>query len=156
MFLRRNIALAVAPLALAAAFSGCAQNSASSTAAQASAAAVLDRAPASPNDGGRVYTQNCASCHMADGNGVMGLFPPLDGNPLVVGDPAHTIAIVKYGMSGRIAVDGHGYNGTMPRWGQLISDQDIAAVVSYIRISWHNRAGPVSTADVRAVPPVVR
>lgn len=80
-----------------------------------------------------------------------GAFPPLAGNPIVTGNPVAVIAIVKHGMGGKVVVNGTAYSGIMPPWGGLISDDDIAAVVTYIRSSWHNRAPPVSLADVRAV-----
>jgi mono/diheme cytochrome c family protein len=119
--------------------------------AQRSATIVAGNYPASANDGGRVYAANCASCHQADGRGVPGLFPPLASNPDVTGPSHRAIAAVKLGMRGKISANGDRYNGTMPRWGQMISDDDIAAVVTYIRTSWGNRADAVSPADVRAV-----
>lgn len=111
-------------------------------------AAIVRINPASANDGGRIYIKNCSSCHQADGRGVPGAFPPLAGNPLVVGNPLHTIAIVKFGVSGKTRIEGTDYNGTMPAWGQLISDQDIASVVSYIRAAWNNDAKAVTLGDV--------
>jgi len=120
----------------------------------AAAAQAVERAaiariePASANDGGRVYVKNCSSCHQIDGRGVPGAFPPLAGNPLVVGDPLRTIAIVKFGVSGKMHVENGYFDGTMPAWGQLISDDDIAAVVSYIRAAWHNDAKPVTLGEV--------
>ena len=140
-------------LALALALAACARPG-NGAAAQASAAAeAVARNPASANDGMRLYATNCASCHQSDGRGVPGAFPPLAGNPFVLGVPDRVIAVVKYGTSGKRYVNGERYDGTMPRWGQMISDVDIAAVVTYIRTSWQNRAGAVSLADVRAVSP---
>jgi len=111
-------------------------------------AAIAQINPASANDGGRVYIKNCSSCHQADGRGVPGAFPPLAGNGLVTGNPLRTISIVKFGFSGKTRVKGSDYNGTMPAWGQLISDEDIASVVSYIRGAWNNDAKPVTLSDV--------
>jgi mono/diheme cytochrome c family protein len=113
-------------------------------------AAIVRINPASANDGGRIYIKNCSSCHQADGRGVPGAFPPLAGNPVVTGNPLRTIAIVKFGFSGKTLVEGGAYNGTMPAWGQLISDDDIASVVSYIRAAWHNDSKPVTLGDVAA------
>jgi mono/diheme cytochrome c family protein len=111
-------------------------------------AAIVQINPASANDGGRIYIKNCSSCHQADGRGVPGAFPPLAGNPLVTGNPLRTITIVKFGVSGKTRVEGGDYNGTMPAWGQLITDDDIASVVSYIRAAWNNDAKPVTLGDV--------
>lgn len=113
--------------------------------------AVLRMNPASANDGARVYIKNCSSCHQVDGAGVPGAFPPLADNPQVTGSPADVISIVKLGTRGRMRVGGMDYNGTMPAWGQLISDDDIAAVVTYIRTAWRNRATAVTLADVQAI-----
>ncbi|MBV8434672.1 MAG: c-type cytochrome [Candidatus Eremiobacteraeota bacterium] len=117
----------------------------------ASRAAVLRVNPASANDGARVYIKNCSSCHQLDGAGVAGAFPPLADNPQVVGNPHDVISVVKLGTRGKLVVAGINYNGTMPAWGQMISDTDIAAVVTYIRTAWRNRATPVTLADVEAV-----
>ncbi len=143
--------LAVAALALLVAISGCGRGRTSEAASQgpSAQASILRANPASANDGGRVYVTNCSSCHQVDGQGIESEFPPLDRNPVVNGDASTVIEIVKLGMSGKLIVDGIGYDGTMPAWGQLLSDQQIAAVVSYIRTAWHNTAGPVSLGDVQ-------
>ncbi len=138
-------------------------NSSSSTASsapQSSAAAspagspmaATSAAPAAANAAGAsVYNTNCASCHQATGEGVAGAFPPLAGNPTVMGPKAKVIHIVKYGLQGAIVVKGKSYNGMMPPWGTTLSNADIAAVISYVRSSWGNSASPVTVADVKAV-----
>jgi mono/diheme cytochrome c family protein len=139
-------------LALLAAITACAKQRSSQTLSQTASAhaSILRANPASANDGGRVYVTNCSSCHQLNGQGLPGEFPPLDRNPVVTGDASTVIIIVKLGMSGKRYINGVEYDGTMPAWGQLLSDQDIAAVVSYIRTTWHNFAAPVSVADVQA------
>ena len=93
----------------------------------------------------------CSSCHQADGKGVPGAFPPLAGNPVVTGNPVAVIAIVKSGIGGTVSVDGNAYSGIMPAWGGLLSDDEIAAAITYIRSSWHNGAPGVSAAQVSAI-----
>jgi mono/diheme cytochrome c family protein len=122
-----------------------------SSGASGSASAAIAQNPASASDGAVVYITNCSSCHQTNGEGVPGAFPPLAGNPTVTGNPVAVIAIVKHGIGGKIVVNASAYSGIMPPWEGLISDDDIAAVVTYIRSSWHNRASPVSLANVRAV-----
>jgi len=140
-----RIACALALMLLAA----CAK---SSNGASASASASAEAAnPASASDGAVVYTANCSSCHQADGAGVSGAFPPLAGNPVVTGNPTAVIAIVKNGLDGKVVANGHAYSGIMPRWGGVLSDEQIASAITYIRSSWHNRAAGVSVAQVRAV-----
>jgi mono/diheme cytochrome c family protein len=136
-------------LALALAIAGCAKSSHGPTAATVSAAAAKN--PASASDGAVVYLANCSSCHQTNGEGVPGAFPPLAGNPIVTGNPAAVVAIVKDGLDGRIVVNGQAYSGIMPRWKGLISDEQIAAVATYIRTSWRNHAPGVSVSDVQSV-----
>ena len=106
---------------------------------------------AAANDGGKVYQTNCSSCHQANGQGVAGTVPPLAGNPVVTGDATKVIHIIKYGLNGKIDVNGKSYNGQMPAWSPNLSDGDIASVITYIRSSWGNKASAVTAADVTAV-----
>ena len=128
---------------------GCARSSKDASAAASASAAAQN--PASASDGGEVYLTNCATCHQANGQGVAGAFPPLSGNRLVTGNPVAVIAIVKNGLDGKVVVNGQSYSGIMPRWGGVLSDDQIAAAITYIRSSWHNSASGVSAADVRGV-----
>ncbi len=98
-----------------------------------------------------MYAADCASCHQINGEGSPGAFPPLAGNPMVTGDPAKVIHIVKYGLSGPLQVAGKGYAGMMPAWSSQISDAEIAAAITYIRTSWGNSASPVTAGEVSAV-----
>ncbi len=138
-----------AAIALAIVMDGCANGSHGSASASASAAAANN--PASASDGGVVYTQDCSSCHQADGRGIPGAFPPLAGNATVTGNPVAVIEIVKNGLEGRLVVNGEAYSGIMPRWKGLLSDEQIAAVITYIRSSWKNLAPGVSISQVEAV-----
>ncbi|HZY97346.1 MAG TPA: cytochrome c [Candidatus Cybelea sp.] len=128
---------------------GCTRGSNGASASASASAAARNHASAS--DGAVVYLANCSSCHQATGQGVAGAFPPLAGNPVVTGNPTAVIAIVKNGLDGRIVVNGQAYSGIMPRWKGVLSDEQIAAAITYIRSSWHNHAYGVSAADVLAV-----
>jgi mono/diheme cytochrome c family protein len=158
----RRFLIAGAIVAMAAVLPAC-SNSASSAAssdndaaaaasAEPSAAATVAAANgASANDGAGVYATNCSSCHQSNGTGLPGAFPPLASNPVVNGDPKALIHIVKFGLSGKIMVGTQAYNGTMPAWGQNLSDGQVASAVTFIRASWGNHASAVSAADVAAV-----
>ncbi len=141
----------VLALAVAIVFAGCAKGSQGSATASASASAAAGKNPASASDGGAIYSANCSSCHQPNGAGIPGAFPPLAGNPAVTGTPVAVIAIVKDGLEGRLVVHGQAYSGIMPRWKGVLSDDQIASVITYIRSSWKNDAPGVSTADVQAV-----
>ncbi|WP_211455222.1 cytochrome c oxidase subunit II [Collimonas antrihumi] len=82
--------------------------------------------------GEKVYTANCAVCHQATGKGVPGAFPPLDGDPVVNGPRAAQINVVLNGK-----VDG---SMQMPAWKAVLSDTEIAAVITYTRNNWSNKA----------------
>ncbi|HEY1428365.1 MAG TPA: cytochrome c [Candidatus Tumulicola sp.] len=106
------------------------------------------RAPGSSSDGGALYAQHCASCHQTDGRGLAGVFPPLAGDPVVNGNAGGAISAVAQGMRGRIEVNGVTYEGVMPGWSGDLDDEQVAAVVTFVRSAWHNHAPPVSASDV--------
>ena len=93
----------------------------------------------------------CAACHMANGAGMAGVFPPLAGSEWVTGKAEVPIAIVLHGIQGEITVKGAKYNGVMTAWAAMFSDQEVANVVTYIRSQWGNKASAVTAAQVTAV-----
>lgn len=102
--------------------------------------------------GQRTYTMACLPCHQADGNGVPGQFPPLAGSEWVVNDsPGRIVRIIINGLQGPITVAGQQYNNSMPPWGDTLTDEQIAAVVTYIRNQWGNEASPVTVEQVAAL-----
>jgi len=95
--------------------------------------------------GEQVYAANCVACHQANGKGVPAAFAALDGSPNVLGDKKHQIDILLNGQkSGRFPTE-------MPAWKQL-SDTEIAAVITYTRNTWSNKAAEniVQPAEVLA------
>lgn len=107
-------------------------------------------AMASAMAGARVFAENCAGCHGANGTGQPGIFPPLAHNPVVTGDPRKVASIVWHGLQGRITVNGVVYDGTMPTWHGTLTNQQIADVLTYVRSSWGNKASPITAAQVTA------
>lgn len=97
--------------------------------------------------GKRVFN-NCMACHQAGGTGIAGQFPPLDASEWVNGDTKSLVRILLQGLSGPVTVKGEHYNGGMPAWASKLSDEQIAAVLTYIRGSWSNKAGPVTAEEV--------
>ena len=92
--------------------------------------------------GEKVYNTTCAACHMPNGEGLPGVFPPLKGSPMVLEDQAAHINIVLNGKAGT----------AMQAFGKMLSLKDIAAVVTYERNAWGNNTGDiVQPKDVNAV-----
>jgi mono/diheme cytochrome c family protein len=114
--------------------------------------AQADNAPAqkiSPLVLGKRTFNNCMACHQQDGKGLSGQFPPLAGSPWVTGSPRVLARILLHGLHGPVTVLGQTYNGIMPAW-ERFSDEQIAAVLTFIRSSWGNKAEPVLPALIAA------
>jgi mono/diheme cytochrome c family protein len=99
--------------------------------------------------GKRVFN-NCMACHQADGRGVAGNYPPLDGSSIVTGRPDVLAALLLHGLQGQVTVEGETFNGVMPAWSHL-GDEQLAAVMTYVRNSWSNQAPAVAPEVVAAV-----
>jgi mono/diheme cytochrome c family protein len=98
--------------------------------------------------GEKIYEQHCAQCHGDSGEGAPGAYPALSGNRAVTMDvPANVIrAVLNGGYLPATAGNPRPYG--MPPFAHVLSDAEIAAVVSFIRGSWQNAAGPVSQLQV--------
>lgn len=103
---------------------------------------VLDR-------GRRLYV-HCVACHGPAGLGQPGVYPPLKGSPWATGDSERFAKVLLHGLEGAITVQGRTYAGQMPK-APIVSDEELAAVMTYVRRAWGNDADPVSPATVRAV-----
>lgn len=115
--------------------------------AQAASPAPFERA-ASAEQGGKLYAKNCADCHGMDGNGVAGVYPPLNGNTSVT-EPTGINAIRSVLLGGFApATASNPMPYSMPPFAQQLSDAEVAALVTWIRQSWSNQAGAVQAADV--------
>lgn len=93
--------------------------------------------------GKEVFSENCAACHRANGEGLPVKFPALNKNPSVLGDSGQVIATVLNGRKGTW--------GTMPAWKDKLDDAQIAGVVTYIRQAWENKAPAVTPALVASI-----
>lgn len=106
--------------------------------------------------GKKVFTQNCAVCHQANGQGVPGQFPPLAGSEWVLAKEGwhgdnHIVKIVINGLQGVVQVKGQNFNNVMAPWGKVLKDEQIAAVLTYVRNEWGNQAPPITTDFVAKV-----
>lgn len=112
-------------------------------------AAARAAGPAPPPAGDLIFAGICAPCHQPDGLGVEGKYPPLAGSEWVLGPPEIPARIVLNGLQGPITVRGRAFDNEMPAQGANLSDAEIAAVLTYVRASWGNKAAPV-TAELVA------
>lgn len=94
--------------------------------------------------GAEIFAAKCATCHQASGQGTA-QYPPLAGNPAVTASDASAIVgIIVNGRSGPLTVNGKTFNSTMPTWKGQLSNPDIAAVATYVRSAWGNKASAVT------------
>ena len=103
------------------------------------------------SDGAATFASNCASCHGVEGQGVGGVFPPLSGSSVAVGPAATIVKIVLQGLQGPLTVAGVSYNGFMPAFEGVLSDEQIAAALTYVRAFPSNGGAPVTADDVRGI-----
>lgn len=101
-------------------------------------------------EGRTLYTQICATCHQPDGRGQAGLAPPLAGSEWVVDNHQRLVRIVLNGLAGPLVVAKRNYYMEMPSLATL-SDDQIAAILTYIRREWEHTADAVTPAEVAEI-----
>ena len=106
-------------------------------------------AAAEDSRGARLYTQACASCHMADGSGVPHMHPPLVGSAVIAGDPATLVRVLLQGPAAALPAARPSYSNPMPPFSSL-TDEDLAAVLTYLRTTFGKGASAVTPASVAA------
>ena len=99
--------------------------------------------------GQRLYNQNCMACHQANGDGLSGVFPPLAKSDYMMADKKRAIKQVLNGSSGPMMVNGKMYNSVMPA--QMLNEQEVAMVLSFVMNSWGNQGEMVSEEEVKQV-----
>lgn len=104
--------------------------------------------------GKKVYTETCSGCHQNNGLGVPGQFPPLSGSDWVLAEgPGRIVRLILNGIGGPIKVKGADFNNQMPPWKDVLSDEKVAAVATYIRQNkeWGNSMSGVTPEQVAAI-----
>jgi glucose/arabinose dehydrogenase/cytochrome c5 len=122
---------------------------ATTTAAAPEAAMATKAAPADDSRGAQVYRQICASCHMADGAGVPNMHPALVGSAVVAGDPTTLVRVLLKGPAAVLPANRPTYSNPMPPFAGL-PDEDLAAVLTYLRKTFGKGASVVTPAAVAA------
>lgn len=99
--------------------------------------------------GKEIYSSYCVSCHMSEGQGVPGAFPPLAKSDYLMADKERSIRTVMHGLEGEIVVNGTTYNNIMTPLG--LTNEEITHVLNYVRNSWGNEGEVVTFQEVEAV-----
>ena len=100
---------------------------------------------ASVKRGKTIYETSCITCHMADGKGLEGVYPPLVKSNMA--DKNRLIKVIIVGMRGPSKVNGVDYNGEMI--GTPLTNEQAADVANYIRNSWGNKAPAILPSQVQ-------
>ena len=96
------------------------------------------------------YANLCAACHQPHGYGLDGLAPPLVDSDWVLGKPDVTTRIILHGLGGPIKVGNRIWDLSMPPMGML-SDEEVAGVLTYIRREWEHNGSPVDAKFVTGI-----
>ena len=112
-----------------------------------------EQAALSPHDRGKkIFAANCQTCHQANGQGVPGQYPPLDGSEFTTGGSRRMGMIVLKGLQGPVKVKGQQYgSAVMQPWDKTLTDQKIADVMTYERSEWSNKASEVTAEQIAAL-----
>jgi mono/diheme cytochrome c family protein len=98
--------------------------------------------------GAQIYADECSGCHTATGKGVAGIFPALSGSPAVQQNDATSLLHVVLRGARSAGTDSAPTAPAMPAFAWVLNDDQVAAVVTYIRNAWGNAAPPVSSGTV--------
>ena len=107
------------------------------------ALSLVASAHAQDDLGKQVYSTVCIACHQPTGAGLPPVFPTLINTEYVNGSAERMAAIVLKGVMGPITVNGAAFNNIMPPQEAMLTDEKIAAVITYVRGSFGNKAAAV-------------
>ena len=93
-----------------------------------------------------MYASICQACHQADGKGIEKAFPPLVKSDYFASNPEKIIHVITHGLTGPVTVNGKEFNSVMPK--QALSDNQVAAVATYVLNNFGNKGGELHTDDV--------
>ena len=102
-------------------------------------------------NGASLFASNCSSCHGSNGEGFGNVFPPLNGSSIVKGDKETLTKIVLDGLQGNITIKGNQYNNIMPAFRSSLNNDEIAAILTYIRSLSQNDVSKLTPEDIQNV-----
>lgn len=108
--------------------------------------------------GGKIFHKegSCSTCHLENGRGLPGIYPPIANSKWVTGNKERLIKLVLHGLWGEIEVNGKTYSPDkgvppMTAFGPMYSDAELAATLTYVRTSWGNNASIITPAEVKTI-----
>ncbi len=108
-----------------------------------------DPADAKYPKGAKIYKEKCIICHMANGEGITGAFPPLKNSDYLFADKVRAVAQTLNGSNQPMVVNGVTYRAPMTP--QVDNKEDAVAVINYVLNAWGNKGGTVTLEDVKDV-----
>ncbi|MCP4553637.1 MAG: c-type cytochrome [Bacteroidetes bacterium] len=99
--------------------------------------------------GAKIYKEKCIICHMEDGKGIPGAFPPLKDSDYLFADKVRAVAQTLNGSQIEMVVNGMTY--VAPMTPQVDTKEDAVAVINYVLNAWGNNGGTVTLEDVKNV-----
>ncbi|MDR3626750.1 MAG: c-type cytochrome, partial [Ignavibacteriaceae bacterium] len=99
--------------------------------------------------GKKVFSTTCFACHQPDAKGIPNVFPPLAGSDFLNADKDRAVGIVLHGKTGQVTVNGKQFNNIMPA--QNLTDDQIAAVLTYVYHSFGNSGKTVTKSEVSKI-----
>lgn len=121
----------------------------------ATASFAQTKKPAATANGKALYKQYCMSCHQENGSGVPRMNPPLIKTDYVLGDKTRLIRVLLLGLNDEVEINGEYYSNPMPSQ-EALKDEEIAAILTYVRNSFGNKASAVTTAEVKKVRAAIK
>ena len=103
---------------------------------------------ASITRGKDLYTTYCITCHMEQGEGLEGVYPPLAKSDYMMKDKKRSIQQILYGATGPMKVNGKDYDGVMT--GYDLTDQEVSDLLNYVRNSFGNKGSAILPAEIKA------
>ena len=100
------------------------------------ASEALTQGSDTPMSGAAIFAARCATCHQPNAVGVSGAIPPLANSPFAAAKPEVVAQILLHGIDGPIAVNGATFDGHMPSFASVLSDDDLARVANHVRKTW--------------------
>jgi mono/diheme cytochrome c family protein len=101
--------------------------------------------------GDQVFAGVCQPCHQSHGSGIPGQYPPLAGSEWLLADHETPVRVLLHGLAGPIVVKGRAFNNRMPAFHDKLSNEEVAAVITWVRSQWGNNAPAVTSAQVDSI-----